>query len=87
METPHTPDPDYQRGFNEGYLITEHLPDLAHAVSRIANQIPRLDGFRDGQKQFILEQTKDQLPWMKCDQKTATKDQSKDKGIDKEPER
>jgi len=87
MRTPHSPDPDYQKGFNEGYLIAFHLPALANSISRITNQTPRFEGLRDGQKQFILEQAKDQLPWLKRDQRTATKEQIKEKGINKEPDR
>ncbi len=86
MGTPHTPDPAYQKGFNEGYLIAGYLPDLAIAISRIANQTPNLEGFRDGQKQFILEQSKEQLPWMKRDQKIAALEKAKDKDTEREPE-
>jgi|GEM_PF-3237185 len=51
---------DYKTGFNAGFVITEHLPDLARAISKTDSASPWFDGFRDGHKEYhILEQIKE----------------------------
>lgn len=72
---------DYQKGFNEGYIITKHLPPLSDSLAKIESTAPRIEGFQDGRKQFVLEQTKEHRPaWMKFDnQKGNDKDKAKDK--------
>lgn len=46
---------DYTRGFNEGYVIAEHLPDMAKSLSKIESASPRMEGFRDGLRQYAVE--------------------------------
>ena len=50
-----TPDAGYIKGFNEGYIITKHMPELSDCVVQARNDNPRLEGFRDGRKQLVLE--------------------------------
>ena len=56
----------YQRGFNEGYIIAKYNPDLAEMLKVINNDTPRLDGFRDGLDQFVIEKSReiDTPPWL-----------------------
>lgn len=59
---------EYQKGFNEGYLISEHLPDLAKQLSEIKSSSVRFEGFRDGNYQFILDKARENYPaWLKSD--------------------
>lgn len=48
----------YIRGFNEGYVITEHLPDLAQGISKIESPSPYFEGFRDGREELVREQVR-----------------------------
>ena len=47
---------EYQQGFNEGYLIAQHLPDLSNELTRIKSISPRILGIQNGQEQHLLEQ-------------------------------
>ena len=46
----------YIKGFNEGYVIAAHLPDIAKDVSKVNGSSPWLEGFREGLKQYVVEQ-------------------------------
>ncbi|MGK4567327.1 hypothetical protein [Flavobacterium sp. 3HN19-14] len=55
----------YLKGFNEGYLVALHHPALAEKLSGIRSQLPRIEGFKDGHRQFLLEKLRDLQPhWM-----------------------
>lgn len=51
----------YKKGFNEGYLITKHLPELSDQLSKIKNETPRIEGFKDGRNQIFQEKAKERL--------------------------
>jgi len=56
---------DYQKGFNEGYLMSKHLPELATSIASIESLSPRIEGFREGRHQCVLEQVKEHRPsWL-----------------------
>ena len=87
MEETETPHPDYLKGFNEGYMISKHLPDLAGKLPSALGENERGKGFLDGKQQFLAEKNKDRTPsWLKNDRlsnlnnKSApvTKDKKKD---------
>ncbi len=82
-----TPDSNYQKGFNEGYIITKHLPELSDGLAQVKTETPRIEGFKDGRKQYVLEQTKEHRPsWMKFDRNEVQgKEQSRERN--KEPEK
>ena len=48
-------DPDYLRGFNEGYLLGQHNPELAQTLASIDSDFMRLVGFKEGLEQFHVE--------------------------------
>lgn len=57
----------YTKGFNEGHVITEHLPDLAKDISRIDSPSVYLKWFRDGRDEYVLEKAKKMRPsWLKA---------------------
>lgn len=71
-----TPAPDYVKGFNEGYLITKHMPELSKSLASAMVMLTRSEGFKDGKKQFEIElekgkdnvKEKDNTPnWLKPD--------------------
>lgn len=77
---------EYQKGFNEGYIIAKHMPDLSDNLSKIESEAPRLDGIKDGRKQFTLEQVREHRPaWMKSGRSQGLGEPVKDKGKDIEP--
>ena len=58
-----TEEQQYIRGFNHGYLLTKHLPDL---VSQLVKHIKEttsdyLSGFFSGKEEWELEYSKEQL--------------------------
>ena len=54
-----TPSPDYVRGFNEGYTLAEHMPELAEQLSKAIGDAPRGQGFADGHRQFLAERERE----------------------------
>lgn len=80
--TEQIPSPDYVTGFNEGYIISEHFPDIAKGISAAENKSERTSGFKDGRDQYIFEQNKDRYPaWLKRDI-TPANDNKKTPGRD-----
>ena len=86
MENEESIDSHYQQGFNEGYLVTKHWPEMSDMIAHVPNATPRLDGFRDGKRQFVLEQAREQRPkWMEENRdKINPHDLPKGKDIDRE---
>ena len=83
-------EPDYLKGFNEGYLIAQHAPDLAEKLANIESDFIRLQGFKAGREQYQVEQVRERLPaWLsgkrppKSD-KLPLRSKDRDKGLDKE---
>lgn len=74
---------NYKKGFNEGYLISRHEPDLAAKLSAVKSEHPRMEGFRDGRSECLQE--KEHYPgWMKRDVSKLYGDKGKeDKELDK----
>ncbi|MBS0645193.1 MAG: hypothetical protein JSR97_01195 [Verrucomicrobia bacterium] len=52
---------NYKKGFNEGYIITKHLPELSDQLSQIKNETPRIDGFKDGRNEYFQEKAKERM--------------------------
>lgn len=75
MENEERPSPGYLKGFNEGYALTKHSPELAQKIAdsfgKLLENAPESDrasGFGDGRKQFYLDATKSRYPdWLKRD--------------------
>ena len=82
-------DPAYIKGFNEGYTLAQHLPDLAKQLSSIENNSPRYEGLKAGRAHYVAEKNRERLPgWLKEDR--LAKDQpsaAKSKGRDIEPDK
>lgn len=89
MPDEQTTDAGYIKGFNEGYIITKHMPELSDCVVQVQSESPRLEGFRDGRKQLVLEkiagQHKTPLP-VKTDRNKETRPEPM-KDRDLEPDR
>jgi len=91
QELLHDPHPDYLKGFNEGYLIQQHMPQLAAIISRSLQSVnsERAAGIKAGSAQFQQEREKIlTLTWMQPGINThddITPEQDKD-DISIEPE-
>ncbi|UFH54788.1 hypothetical protein [Spirosoma sp. KNUC1025] len=71
MEDEKKVEPEYLKGFNEGYIMAQHMPELAEKLAGINSDFIRLVGFKEGREQFQIEQTKDRRPdWLKNDRFT-----------------
>ena len=88
MEEQDKVEPEYVKGFNEGYLISQHEPELAEKLTSIDSDFIRLVGFKAGREQYQKEQVRERLPeWLKRDrsfQGRNTPDKSKDRDIEPE---
>lgn len=89
MEENDSVDPDYLKGFNEGYIFAKHLPELSDQLSKTELKSSRGVGFQDGRKQFISEKVKDKFPnWLKGNRTPSEKtDPGKTKGRSIEPDK
>lgn len=47
--------PEYNKGFNEGYLLAQHMPELSEKLASIKSDSPRIQGMIDGRKEFLIE--------------------------------
>lgn len=85
MEENETIHSDYQKGFNEGYLMKKYLPDMADKLGQGLDKSERGVGFQDGKNQYALEQRKERYPaWLKSDRlSNLDKDQDKNKEKDR----
>lgn len=54
-----TPSPEYIKGFNEGYLLAQHEPELAAQMAKAEGTSERLQGIKDGHHRFTLERELD----------------------------
>lgn len=69
-------DPNYQKGFNGGYILAKHEPEILLELANSDNQRSLLfKGIKAGGDQYLKEHEKG------MDQKNHP---SKDKGIDRE---
>lgn len=88
MEETTQVDPDYLKGFNDGYLIARYEPELAEKFSKIEAVSPRIIGMQQGREQFVKEQLRAKLPtWLKDDpgqEKTNMPSKDQNKSMDKE---
>lgn len=42
----------YLKGFNDGYLIAEHMPEVVKALADVKDKTPHVEGFLDGANQY-----------------------------------
>jgi len=83
-------DPDYRQGYNDGYLIAQHEPDLSDKLKNLPDRTPRMEGFEAGRKQLLRDRFKERLPEWVQDDLNKDMDQSfepekdKDQGIEPE---
>ncbi|MCW3120847.1 MAG: hypothetical protein JWQ38_339 [Flavipsychrobacter sp.] len=79
-----TEEQQYIQGFNHGYLLTKHLPDL---VAKLVKQIKEttshyLSGFFSGKEEYELENTREQLGQLR-----DIREKGKERGLDLADER
>ncbi len=81
MEEAENVDPKYVEGFNQGYYLAKHTPELAGKLSSLTGNNPRLEGMKAGIEQHELEKSKDRKPdWLKKDRLSSLDNKSdKDK--------
>lgn len=80
---------DYLKGFNEGYTIAQHSPELSEQLSKVSLSGERGVGFQEGRAQFISERARERMPsWLKSDNSRSDKSTStKFTNRDIEPEK
>lgn len=82
-------EPDYVKGFNEGYTIAKHMPELAERLANIDSDFVRLTGFKAGREQQQVEMARERLPaWLTGDRpQKGDMIPSKGKDRDREPDK
>lgn len=48
-------DPEFQKGFNYGYMVAEHIPSLAQQLSTATGDTAKFLGLKAGIEQYNLE--------------------------------
>jgi len=62
------PTPDFLKGFNEGYIMAKHEPELSAKIAGALGDTERAKGFQGGQKQYMDEIGKERYPsWLTKD--------------------
>ena len=101
MENEEKVEPVYLKGFNEGYIIAQQMPELAEVLANVKGNSERLDGLKAGHQQYLKEQieqirthlphepVKNQLPdWLRSDRSVKSNNSpTKSKGRDLEPDK
>ncbi|MVM32460.1 hypothetical protein GO755_20615 [Spirosoma sp. HMF4905] len=89
MEDNNKVEPDYLKGFNEGYVIAQSVPDLAEQLVKVQTDSQRMAGFKAGRDQYVTERMREHLPsWLKADRSIKEQESpSKSKDRDIEPEK
>lgn len=81
-------EPDYVKGFNEGYTIAKHMPEIAEQLANIDSDFVRLAGFKAGREQHQAEQVRERLPvWLTGDRMSKNNPPDKPKDRDIEPDK
>lgn len=62
MEETDKIDPDFLKGFNDGYLIAKYEPELAERLSKIKAASPHILGMQQGREQLLKEQLQGRMP-------------------------
>lgn len=77
---------DFIKGFNDGYIMTKHYPELSAKLAEIESDAPRIDGFKEGRKQFVIDKAKEaREQWKSQDKAPAQEPQkAKDKDMDRD---
>jgi hypothetical protein len=52
-------DKDFQKGFNDGYIIAKHLPELADQLAKVESISPQIEGFKNGRIEFLAEKVRE----------------------------
>ncbi|RRA98608.1 hypothetical protein [Larkinella rosea] len=93
MEKEDKVDSVYLKGFNEGYIIAQNMPELAEVLANVKSDSMRLNGLKAGREQYNkeqIEQLKTHLPsWLKGDrltkgQDSTAKSKDRDNELDKD---
>lgn len=90
MEETDKINPEYIKGFNNGYIIAQYEPELAEKLSKIKAVSPHILGLQQGREQFLNEQIKDKRPSFLKENRTQiekidlNKKKNRDKGIEPE---
>lgn len=72
-------DKTYQKGFNDGYLLQQHEPEIANMLSAVKSDDAYLEAMRAGRDQYLHEMEER----FKEHSKSAP-DHSNDKGMSRE---
>lgn len=58
MEEQDKVNPEYLKGFNQGYQLEQLSPDLTKAIKEVTSDHPRVKGMQDGAAEYQREKEK-----------------------------
>jgi hypothetical protein len=83
-----TQEQQFQKGFNNGYLLAQYKPELAQQVTKdLKPENDYLDGLLSGKKEYEMQKAKEQIKnriGFTGKQMDAGKDKPKDMGMDRD---
>ncbi|HRH03865.1 MAG TPA: hypothetical protein PLN13_03515 [Bacteroidia bacterium] len=86
MEEKSAQEKEYQKRFNEGYLIAQYKPELAKQLNKSLENNLESNGLKEGIEQYSQDKAQEKYPsWLK--DKSPSKPQTKSnrsKDLDKE---
>jgi hypothetical protein len=89
MEDKPTPEAEYIRRFNDGYILAKTMESLSAELSKSKSQSPAFLAMQDGRNQYLSEKQREKLPmWLRKDSaQLKPKSFARDKGKSNDPER
>ena len=62
------PSAEYVTNFNNGYLISQHMPELGEKLTKAMAKSDRTIGFEDGRRQWLADEKSSRTPsWLRKD--------------------
>lgn len=76
MEENETPHSDFVKGFNEGYLMSQYIPEITAQIEKSLGESPRSHGFLSGKEQYQYEKEVQLYPSWLIDDKSSDLEKS-----------
>jgi len=77
--------PEYIKGFNDGYVMAQYMPEIVQSLSQSKSSSEKMNGLKDGCNQYLKNVDKTNLPaWLRKDRLSKFENKKDDFEKDKE---